>query len=135
MFLTSFFGGPAAAVAIIAVGSQRLRRLTRDWPWLLLMLVVTLTLVGWVRSSQVAAGFRDWLSQAAGASGATLLYRALALLCFAAGYWMHGKAHRNSDLLGLKRPNGWLVGICCGLAGFAFTAIAAAVAAKWGVNL
>jgi len=124
MFLTSFFGGPAAAVAVIAVASHRLRRLWLDLPLLLLLLIAPLALIAWVRLANSSAGFRAWLTDALGESGVTYLYRAMALLCFAIGYWMHREAHRNSNLVGLKHPNGWLVGIPCILFGYAFSVLA-----------
>ncbi|HTE41033.1 MAG TPA: hypothetical protein VK629_09385 [Steroidobacteraceae bacterium] len=121
MFLTSFFGGPGAAVAIIAVGSYRLRRLVRDLPLLLLLLIGPLGLIVWLQNGEATAAAREWLSDTLGNSAFTYVNRATALVCFAAGYTMHRQAHRHSDLLGLKRPNGWIVGLSCIAIGFSLT--------------
>jgi hypothetical protein len=121
LFLTSFFGGPGAAAAIVSVGSFRLRRLVRDLPMLLVLLIAPLGLIAWLQIAEPAAGAREWLTESLGNSALTYVYRAMGLFCFAVGYAMHREAHRNSDLLGLKRPNGWIVGLVCIAIGYAFS--------------
>jgi hypothetical protein len=54
-FLTGFFGGPFGAIAIQVLNSIRLRRLARDVPiWIALLLV---TLIGIWALHQTAGGF------------------------------------------------------------------------------
>jgi hypothetical protein len=120
MFLTAFFGGPGAAVAIIAISSYRLRQLGRDLPVLLALLVAPLGLIAWVRLAPAAESLRSWIEGGIGSSGFTYLYRAMGLACFGIGYWLHLQAHRNSELMGLKPPNGWLVGLPCVILGYLF---------------
>jgi hypothetical protein len=118
MFLTSFFGGPVAAVLIAAVASYRLKRFARDLPVLLIFLTLSLSAIVWVNVSPDALAIRTWITTNVGSSGFTILYRLVGLACLAAVYLMHAKAHRNSQLLGLKPPNGWLVGLPCSIVGF-----------------
>jgi hypothetical protein len=136
MFLTSFFGGPGAAAAIIAVSSYRLRRVIRDLPLLIILLLAPLGFIAWLRLSPAAISLREWTATHVGNSGYTLLYRALGLLCFGIGYWMHAREHRNSELLGLKAPNGWWVGLPCLAIGYGLMVLALAamdaVAGKTG---
>jgi hypothetical protein len=131
MFLTSFFGGPVAAAAILAVGSYRLRRLRGDWPVLLCLLVLPLALLLWFSLAPGAQSWREWGADNIGRSANTLFSRALALACCGIGYLLHRQAHRNAELLGLKPPNGWLVGLACIAVGLGLTALGASVAAIW----
>jgi hypothetical protein len=134
MFLTSFFGGPGAAVAIIAIGSYRLRRLGRDLPVLLALLIAPLGLIAWVRIAPTAQALRNWIESSIGNSGYTYLYRAMGLLCFGIGYWLHLQAHRNSELMGLKPPNGWLVGLPCLIAGYAFMVLVLSAVGNFAIG-
>lgn len=118
IFLTSFFGGPIAAVMMITIASYRLRRLVRDLPLLVGLLSVSIGVIAWFLSSASAQGLREWIQSNVGSSGFEFLFRIISLMCFGVGYWMHAQAHRNSALLGLKAPNGWLVGIPCLVIGY-----------------
>ena len=118
MFLTSFFGGPIAAVMMIAVASFRLRRLVRDLPLLIVLLGAPIGAFAWLQTSVAAEGIRLWIQSNVGSSGFEFLIRLAGLMCFGIGYWLHAQAHRNSALLGLKAPNGWLVGVPCIVIGF-----------------
>jgi hypothetical protein len=113
VFLTAFFGGPLAAVAILATNSYRLRRIYRDLPMLLLGVALFL-ISGWI-IYRTSAGMviRDWLTQTLGQRGIQYSFRLEALVIAAGGYLMHRQEQRTSDLLGLKRPNGWIGGLAC----------------------
>jgi hypothetical protein len=118
MFLTSFFGGPIAAVLIVGIGSFRLRRFLRDLPILVLLMGASIGAMAWLIAAPSALHVRQWIVANAGSSSFELTNRVIALICFGIGYWLHAKAHRNSALLGLKAPNGWLVGIPCLVVGY-----------------
>jgi len=56
---------------------------------------------------------RDWLTQTLGQRGIQLFFRLEALAIAGGGYLLHRQEQRTSDLLGLKRPNGWIGGLAC----------------------
>jgi hypothetical protein len=59
-----------------------------------------------------------WSRDMLGARGGELLRRALALAFFAAtALWLHRREHRMADLMGLQRPNGWVMGLLLIVAG------------------
>lgn len=122
-FLTGFFGGPFAAIALIAVNSFRLRRLGRDWPVFAACLVATIVL-GWVLngSAPAVAPLRDWLDGTLGQQSVRYAYRFVALIFVGVGYLLHRREQRNTDVLGLSRPNGWIAGGLCALGGIALLA-------------
>src|SRR5688572_9347605 len=66
-FFTGFFGGPFAAIALIAVNSTRLRRLGRDWIVLAACLIAAIFVI-WMSygSAPAFASVRDWLSSTLG---------------------------------------------------------------------
>lgn len=123
MFLTAFFGGVFAAIAIVAVNAVRLERWRRDAVVLGLaaaLYVAFLLALAW---TEWGAAFRAELTAFAGARGLSYLSRALAIGVFGLGYVLHRTEQRSADLMGLERPNGWIAGIACivggGLAQFA----------------
>lgn len=120
-FLTGFFGGPFAAIALMALNSSRLQRLGRDLPALAICLL-GVVLIGWALQGSglaAAAPIRDWLDANLGVSNYRYVYRFLALLIVGVGYLLHQHQQRNTDLLGLDRPNGWIAGSLCSVAGIA----------------
>lgn len=112
-FLTGFFGGPFAAIAIIATNSVRLRRVLRDLP--LIIGSAALLLIGSWALQKTAGGVlaREWFDATVGANNLRHIYRLLALMIVGCGYLLHRQEQRNSDLVGLKRPNGWIAGLAC----------------------
>lgn len=123
-FFTGFFGGPFAALALIAVNSSRLQRLGRDLPALAACMIGVL-LIGWALQGSglaVAAPIRDWVAANLGERNYRFVYRFLALLIVGVGWLLHRREHRNTDLLGLARPNGWIAGALCAVAGGAVLA-------------
>lgn len=118
-FFTGFFGGPFAAIALIALNAARLRRLGRDWIALLACLIGAL-LIGWALNGPVpsAAPVRDWLTATLGERSDRYVYRLIALLIVGVGFLLHRREQRNTDMLGLQRPNGWIAGLICTGAGF-----------------
>lgn len=118
-FLTGFFGGPFAALAILAMNSFRLRRVSRDalvWGALL----VALAIGGWLLfHSAAGADVRDWFTDQFGGRAARFSGQALGLAIVAVGYLLHRREQVNADLMGLTRPNGWIGGIGCIVIGMA----------------
>lgn len=119
-FFTGFFGGPLAALAILALSSLRLRRLARDA--LVYLALLLLTVVGSWALYKTAAGaaVRDWLGAHLGTSYLRYTFRFVALIIVGLGYLLHRREHRNADLVGLARPNGWIAGIFCIFLGILF---------------
>ncbi len=118
-FFTGFFGGPFAAIALVATNSVRLRRASRDWPVFVACLFAIFA-VGWLLhgSAPAFAPLREWL----GERNFRYAYRLVALIIVGVGYLLHRKEQRNTDLLGLSRPNGWIAGGLCVLGGAALLA-------------
>lgn len=117
MFLVGFFGGPLAALAITGLNSYRLRRFPRDLPWLAALAVVVIALSWFFFISSAGLPAREWIDEAMGARGPRLLSRFFALVLVGVGFLMHRREQRNADLLGIKRPNGWIGGTICLIAG------------------
>jgi len=122
-FFTGFFGGPFAAIALVAVNSSRLRRLSRDWPVLAACLIAAI-FMGWVihGSAPAVSPMRDWLSSVMGQNSARYAHRLVALIIVGVGYLLHRREQRNTDVLGLSRPNGWIAGGLCILGSLALMA-------------
>jgi uncharacterized membrane protein len=118
-FLTGFFGGPFAALAILAMNSFRLRRVSRDalvWSALL----VSLAIGGWLLfHSAAGADVRGWFTDKFGGRAARFTGQALGLAIVGVGYLLHRREQVNADLMGLARPNGWIGGIGCIVIGMA----------------
>jgi hypothetical protein len=112
VFMTGFFGGPASAIAMIAINSYRLRRLRRDALILAGLSLAVVALVYWLGATasgaQVAA-----MAGSTARSGTRFLVQAAGLLMVGAGYLMHRREQRNAQLMGLPRPNGWGAAIPC----------------------
>lgn len=123
-FFTGFFGGPFAAIALVAVNSSRLRRLGRDWLVLAACLIAAIA-VGWMihGSAPAVMPMRDWLSSVMGQNSARYVHRLVALIIVGVGYLLHRREQRNTDILGLSRPNGWIAGAVCILGSLALMAV------------
>jgi hypothetical protein len=118
-FFTGFFGGPFAALAIIGVNSVRLRRLQRDVLVLTTLLALVL-LVGWMfYATQLGLAMQAWLTETFGRGNLRFVSRLSGLLVVGAGYLLHRREQRNAELVGMKRPNGWIAGIACVVIGSA----------------
>lgn len=129
-FFTGFFGGPFAAIALIAINAYRLRRSGRDWPALAACLIATLFVAWGLHSSAPAfAPVRDWLTSTLGESSHRYAHRFAALVIVGVGYLLHRKEQRNTDLMGLARPNGWIAGGLCAVIGGVLLAIFAVIVA------
>jgi len=113
MLLVSFFGGAPAALAMFGLDTWRLGRMRRDAPWLAIAFAVTL---GWAWA-RWHPGFGDALRGWLGFSADAVLLRLLGLLIFGLALWRHRSEQRSTDLLGLARPNPWIVGIGLVIAG------------------
>lgn len=123
-FFTGFFGGPFAAVALTAINSWRLRRMGRDWPVLLACLLAGLLAI-WVLhgSTPAFAPVPAWWTGTFGNNSLRYAHRLVALILVGVGYLLHRKEQRNTDVLGITRPNGWIGGGLCTLGGFALTVL------------
>jgi hypothetical protein len=130
-FITSFFGGPFAAIGIIGANSVRLQRWRQDLLPLGLLFAAT---AGFFASLHLTAWGEDlgnYLFTLAGQRGVPYLSRVIALAIFGIGYALHRKEQRSADFMGLDRPNGWIGGIACIVGGmaaaFLFSLLIAAV--------
>lgn len=132
-FFTGFFGGPVAAIALLAINSSRLRRLGRDW-WVFAACLIATIVFAWMLhgSTPAFAPARDWLTSTIGEKPHRHAYRLVALIFVGIGYLLHRREQRNTDLLGITRPNGWVAGGLCTLGGVVLLAglVAAAVASR-----
>ena len=116
-FLTGFFGGPLAAVAILLVNSYRLRRVPRDLPAIVAMLAAVLLGMWALSAASAGAPVAGWIESQLGSRGLRSTYQAAALVIVGIGYLMHRKEQRNCDMSELRRPNGWIAGLSCILLG------------------
>lgn len=117
-FVCAFLGGPSSVLLLAGVNAFRLGRWPRDLAWLLpafaLWIGFEWSLVHTGAGQAALAWSRDML----GSRGGELLRRALALAFFAAtALWLHRREHRMADLMGLQRPNGWVMGLLLIVAG------------------
>lgn len=115
-FLSAFFGGPLGAVIYGGCNSQRLQRLQKDVPVLLLIaaaayfLPYVLYQQGWLQQLVAMAGGRATRNYG-------LILRALGLLSFGAIYLMHRDFFRASKVAGSAGLPGWRPGIAAVLMG------------------
>jgi hypothetical protein len=126
-FLTGFFGGPFAALAILATNSVRLRRVSRDAA-VLGTILVGVVAGGWLLfHSAAGADVRSWFVEQFGATAARFSRQGIGLVIVGIGYLLHRKEQVGADLAGLTRPNGWVAGLLCAILGamlfIAFVAI------------
>lgn len=112
-FLTSFFGGPLAAIAIVAINSVRLQRLLRDLAPLTIALTAYSVFMLALAGTEWGMAFRATMKEFAGERAVSYLHRVIALVLFGLGYVLHRKEQRSADLMGLDRPNGWIAGLAC----------------------
>jgi hypothetical protein len=115
-FLTAFFGGPLAAIAITVLNSVRLRRF-RDLAPLSIALIAYLGFELASMSTAWGLQFRSGVNELAGARGMTFFHRLIALGLFGIGYALHRREQRSADVMDLERPNGWIAGLACGAGG------------------
>ena len=108
LFLTSFFGGPLAALGMLALNARRLGRLRRDVPWLVVALLAYVLLEAVLALSPAGRGFIAQADAWLGRRAIEYLVRALALAVFALGLVMHRREHKAAELMGLTRPSPWL---------------------------
>ena len=119
-FLTSFFGGPPAALVILGQNSRRLGSLARDLTILGLGVVIWLGLVVWYLEQRDAEG-------AMSSSSFRYVTRGLSLLIWGVVTFLHREAQRATDLMGVDRPNGWGMGLGAIFLGVALTFVVGAV--------
>jgi len=117
-FVSSFFGGPFAALIISALNVHRCGRWKADAPWLALVLLLALAWSAWLPSTSFYASWHASVVGALGRSGWRYAGQVVALALYGLMYWRHRGEDRAADLFGLKRPNGWLGGLIATAAGF-----------------
>ena len=116
-FLTGFFGGPFAALAILATNSVRLRRVSRDAP-VIGAALLAVVLGGWLLfHSAAGAEVRSWFVEQFGTLASRLSRQGTGLVIVGIGYLLHRKEQLNADLAALTRPNGWGAGLPCAFLG------------------
>ena len=112
-FLTAFFGGPLAAIAITAINSVRLQRWARDLVPLAALAAGYIALILGLAWTDWGRNVQDSLDTLAGPRTIIYLHRLIGLALFGLGYAMHRKEQRSADFMGLRRPNGWVAGLAC----------------------
>jgi hypothetical protein len=110
-FLSAFFGGPFAALALAGINAVRLDRIARDAWWIALCALLYVGVEYWLLHGADAKAFTAWGAEHLGKRWLPYLIRALALAYFVIAVLMHRKEHKMTDLMGLARPSGWLLGI------------------------
>jgi hypothetical protein len=121
-FFSAFFGGPLGAVLYGAANSDRLGRLSKDVPMLIVVLAAAFLL-------PLAAHDWGWLPRLAAFIGGEsrrnyeLVMRALGLLAFGAIYLMHRQFFRAAKVSGTAEVSGWVPGIAAVVAGIAANSI------------
>lgn len=115
---SAFFGGPLAAAAMIGLNAWRIGRLRRDAAWVLLIVVAHLGWAFFLYGTPTGLGLQAKLVGALGGRALTYCERFIALMAFVVGMLLHRAEQRSTDLFGLKRPNGWIVGIGLIVAGW-----------------
>jgi hypothetical protein len=113
LFITAFFGGPFALIAMAALNSQRLGRVRQDAAYLLLGALLTVAFV--VIVYRPGAGWSVGDLSPAGTE--RLLWRAFSLVLAAGAYLVHRRSYRNMALIGIESPSPWKAGVACCLAG------------------
>jgi hypothetical protein len=116
-FLTGFFGGPFAALAILATNSVRLRRVSRDAAVLGTILLAVVLGGWWLFHSAAGADVRSWFVEQFGTTAARFSRQGVGLVIVGIGYVLHRKEQVGADLAALARPNGWVAGLACGIFG------------------
>ena len=111
--LTSFFGGPFAAIAMTFVNSLRLQRIKRDIIPLALVSIGYIAFIVALYWTDWGSGIRTEIVGFLGERGIVIFIRAIGLLLVGLGYLLHRKEQRSADFMGLKRPNGWIGGLAC----------------------
>ena len=114
LFLTAFFGGAFALLALAALNVQRLGRVRRDAGYLLLGFALTIALVmGLYRPGQ------EWSVAGLTHEGSTrLIWRSFALLLAVGAFLVHRRYYRSMSLVGLEPPSPWKAAIGCCVLGF-----------------
>ena len=113
-YLAAFFGGPIGGAIIALTNSWRLKRLGQDWP----LGVVAIALAGGMVWWEQRAGGLVWLTSHFGSGGPRFAVRVVGLAMFAAMYLIHRRYYRNMELLNIKPPSGWIIGIGAIIGGF-----------------
>jgi hypothetical protein len=116
-FLSGFFGGPFAALAILATNSVRLRRVSRDAA-VLGTILLAVVFGGWLLfHSAAGTDVRGWFVEQFGVTAARFSRQGVGLIIVGIGYMLHRKEQVGADLAGLARPNGWFAGLPCAILG------------------
>jgi hypothetical protein len=121
-FACAVFGGPPAALMMAGINAWRLGRWPRDLRWLLPALLLWMGFEAWLWRSGGGAMTLRWLAGWFAAGGAGVLRTGIGLACFAGTVLLlHRREHRMADLMGLRRPDAWLVGLSVIVAGVALS--------------
>lgn len=122
-FLTSFFGGPLAALAIFGVNARRIGRLRSDAVGAAAVLVACVAFEWWWRRTSGGQAFDAWLIDQFGKSSGRYVERLSGLAVFALGAAIHRREHKASDLMGAARPNGLGIGVALIAGGWIVSAL------------
>ncbi|WP_395703214.1 hypothetical protein [Aquabacterium sp.] len=111
-FACAFFGGPVASLLLAGLNAWRVGRWPKDLGFLLPAALLWVGLLAALMHTAAGNAVARAVTELAGRRGPELLMQALGLAYFAfTTLWLHRREHRIADLMGLKRPNGWWVGL------------------------
>lgn len=110
--LTSFFGGPFAALAIFGINAKRIGRLRSQAPLIAALGVVHVASQWWLHTVPSGAAFGAWLASVLAMSRAPrLLSGVFGLVVFVVCAFVHRREHKASELVGKGQPNGLKIGV------------------------
>ena len=111
----AFFGGGFAVCVMGILNSQRLRRLSREWLWVLLALACSV-------AALVLAIHFFGLEDSQSGREVRMANRGTGFALVGLFYWVHRREYRSMTATGVTPPKPWVPVIAAALVGFAATA-------------
>lgn len=121
-YVTSFLGGPPAAIAVGVLNARRLGRVSKD-AWLFIACAAVYLAVMAVVGLRMETGTSSILvaGQHIPARIVRIALQALGLAVFALIYQRHRAYHVAREMAATRGPNAWVMGIGCTLFGWLVT--------------
>jgi hypothetical protein len=117
-FFTAFFGGPLAVILLLALNSNRLKRLKNDLFFYLVGTLASLVYLFIILDIPEGADVSEWLVSQ---RHENMFYRygsrGIGLFFWAAYYYLHKQYYKTMSLFDMEPPNPWIPAIICILAG------------------
>jgi hypothetical protein len=118
LFLTAFWGGPLAVMALSALNSKRMVRLKKDAPCYIVFPAVLFTFYYFAITVPDGVHGLSWLDEYRRSHP---FYKhgpkALALIFWAVSHALHKKQHKAMQLLNIKPKSPWLAAVAASLLG------------------